>query len=175
MISLSSAFIRSIIYHCPKMVSMTIARVSPSANIASDCPFPDIPPSITTSLQYLDLGDCHDMSIVNLYNVLKDSPNSKLLAVVKEGDMDGNKAILASCCQDYDTCTINSNIRQDPFNPSQDMMKIRVITRRRRRSRDPTMVFLYEGSRFMLRMQKVLCIKEESSTCDWYMRIFHTL
>lgn len=99
-ISLSSAFIRSILHYCPNMVSLTITRVSPFANIAPNASFPDVPPSVSTSLRYLDLGDCHNMGTVDLYDLLKDCVNLRLLAVVKQekGNIDEDKAILAACC-----------------------------------------------------------------------------
>lgn len=84
------------------MVSLTITRVSPFFKKvrAPNVSLPDIPPSVNTPLRYLNLGDCQNMSIVNLYNVLKDCQNLRLLALSKEdeGDMDKQKAILAACC-----------------------------------------------------------------------------
>lgn len=92
-IQLSLLSTLNILYFCPNMISMTISdNTQPSVLIRNASWH-----NMISHLQYLDMSN-YNMSIHFLQPLLMACPNLEYLAVCNQGDVNENKAILATCC-----------------------------------------------------------------------------
>lgn len=112
-IPLSPQFLRALLYYCEKLVSMTITARGFTQS-GHHLHLLHVPKSMTTKLQYLDVVDCQ-LSIASLHPLLKDCPKLKFLAVMKEGNMESNKMVLATCCPKLQHLHYRSWLVQEPI------------------------------------------------------------